>query len=89
LWYNDIFLNMIEYTKEQFENELHSRCTYMHPDDYKRVQLLAQDLKESGENVVLEARAYTRSKKERIWTTTLCYISGEDSWDGIPSFYSL
>ncbi|MCB6480791.1 hypothetical protein LI134_10915, partial [Streptococcus parasanguinis] len=20
---------------------------------------------------------------------TLCYISGEDSWDGIPSFYSL
>ncbi len=89
LWYNDIFLNMIDYTKEQFEEELHSRCTYMHPDDYKRAQILAQDLKESGENVVLEARAYTRSKQERIWTMTLCYISGEDSWDGIPSFYSL
>lgn len=89
LWCNDIFLSMIEYTKEQFEDELHSRCIYMHPDDYKRAQMLAQDLKESGENVVLEARAYTRSKKERIWTMTLCYISGEDSWDGIPSFYSL
>nr|UWI50134.1 diguanylate cyclase [Clostridioides difficile] len=89
LWYNDIFLNMIEYTKEQFEEELHSQCLYLYPEDYKRAKMLAQDLKESGDNVVFEARVYTRSKEERIWTVTLCYVSGEDSWDGIPSFYSI
>ncbi|MGX9758268.1 diguanylate cyclase domain-containing protein [Clostridioides difficile] len=89
LWYNDIFLNMIEYTKEQFKDELHSQCLYLYPDDYKRAKMLAQGLKESGDNVVFEARVYTRSKEERIWTVTLCYVSGEDSWDGIPSFYSI
>ncbi|MCC0658107.1 diguanylate cyclase [Clostridioides sp. ES-S-0123-01] len=89
LWYNDIFLNMIEYTKEQFKEELNSQCLYLYPEDYKRAKMMAQDLKESGDNVVFEARAYTRSKEERIWTITLCYISGEDSWDGIPSFYSV
>lgn len=89
LWYNDIFLNMIEYTKEQFKEELHNQCLYLYPEDYKRAKMLAQDLKESGDNVVFEARVYTRSKEERIWTVTLCYVSGEDSWDGIPSFYSI
>lgn len=89
LWYNDIFLNMIEYTKEQFKEELDSQCLYLYPEDYKRMKVLAQDLKESGDNVVFEARVYTRSKEERIWIVTLCYVSGEDSWDGIPSFYSI
>ena len=86
---NDIFLNMIGYSKEQFANELHNQCVYIHPDDLKRAVMLAQDFKQSGENVVFEARAYTRSKEERIWTVTLCYISGDDSWDGVPSFYSI
>ncbi|MBS7008085.1 sensor domain-containing diguanylate cyclase [Anaerostipes sp.] len=89
LWCNDIFLDMIEYTKEQFEEELHNRCAYMHPDDFKRASLMAQDMKKTGENAVLEVRAYTRSKEERIWTVTLCYVSGEDSWDGIPTLYSI
>ena len=89
LWYNDTFLEMIEYTKEQFEQELHNRCVYMHPDDFKRASLMARDMKETGENAVLEVKAYTRSKEERIWTVTLCYVSGEDSLDGIPSLYSM
>ncbi|HBG5750612.1 TPA: diguanylate cyclase [Clostridioides difficile] len=89
LWCNDIFLNMIEYTKEQFAEELNNQCGYLFSEDYKRSKKLAQDLKESGENVVFEAKIYTRSREERIWTVTLCYISGEDSWDGIPSFYSI
>ncbi|HBH0305633.1 TPA: diguanylate cyclase [Clostridioides difficile] len=89
LWCNDIFLNMIEYTKEQFAEELNNQCGYLFSEDYKRSKKLAQDLKESGDNVVFEAKIYTRSREERIWTVTLCYISGEDSWDGIPSFYSI
>lgn len=89
LWHNGIFLDMIGYTNEQFEEELHNECAYMHPDDLKRVLLLAADMKKTGEKVLLEARAYTRTKEERLWTVTLCYISGEDSWDGIPSYYSI
>ncbi|MBZ0677030.1 diguanylate cyclase [Clostridioides difficile] len=89
LWCNDIFLNMIEYTKEQFAEELNNQCGYLFSEDYKRSKKLAQDLKESGDNVVFEAKIYTRSREERIWTVTLCYISGEDGWDGIPSFYSI
>ncbi|MGG5392265.1 diguanylate cyclase domain-containing protein [Clostridioides difficile] len=89
LWCNDIFLNMIEYTKEQFAEELNNQCGYLFSEDYKRSKKLAQDLKESGDNVVFEAKIYTRSREERIWTVTLCYIIGEDSWDGIPSFYSI
>ena len=81
LWCNDIFLNMIEYTKEQFAEELNYQCGYLFSEDYKRSKKLAQDLKESGDNVVFEAKIYTRSREERIWTVTLCYISGEDSWD--------
>lgn len=90
LWYNGIFLDMIGYTPEQFEGELQSSCSrYMHPDDLKRALHLCRNLKHTGDNVVLEARAYTRMKEERVWTVTLCYISGEDSWDGIPSLYSI
>lgn len=89
LWHNGIFLDMIGYTKEQFEEELHGECRYMHPEDLNRAYLAAQGLKQTGDNVVMEARSYTRSHEERIWTVTLCYISGEDSWDGIPSFYSM
>lgn len=90
LWYNGIFLDMIGCTKEQLEEELHSRCSkYVHPDDLPRISQVCAGLKNTGDNAVLEARAFTRSKEERIWTVTLCYISGEDSWDGIPSFYSI
>lgn len=89
LWHNGIFLDMIGYTNEQFEKELHNECTYMHPDDLKRALSLVMGMKKTGENVLFEARAYTRTKEERLWTVTLCYISGEDSWDGIPSYYSI
>lgn len=89
LWYNGIFLDMIGYTKEQFEKELNNQCSYMHPEDMRRAQMLIRKLKHTGENVVFEVRAYTRAKEERLWTVTLCFISGEDSWDGIPSYYSV
>lgn len=89
LWYNDKFLEMIEYTREQFEEEVLDRCTYLHPDDFKRASSVAMGLKKTGDKAVLEVRTYTRTKEERVWVVTLCYVSGEDSLDGIPSFYSI
>lgn len=89
LWYNGIFLDMIGYTKEQFESELHSQCDYLNSNDLRRIQKMVKSLKHTGDNIVFEAKAYTRAKEERLWTVTLCYISAEDSWDGIPSYYSV
>ena len=67
----------------------HYGCrSYIHPDDIERILLLRSKLKKTGDNVVLEARAYNRFKEERVWTVTLCYVSGEDSWDGIPVSYT-
>ena len=37
----------------------------------------------------MEARIITRDEKTRVLTITLGYVSSEDSWDGIESFYSI
>ena len=89
LWYNDKFLEMLGYTKEQFEKESLNRCTYMHPDDFERASMIASDLKNTGDDAVLEVRVYTRSKEERIWAITLYRVNSEDSPDGISSIYSM
>lgn len=89
LWYNDKFLEMLGYTKEQFEKESLNRCTYMHPDDFERASMMASDLKNTGDDAVLEVRVYTRSKEERIWAITLYKVNSGDSPDGISSIYSM
>lgn len=89
LWYGADFLNVIGYTAEQFENELHSQCTYVHPDDLKRIVSRLETVDTTGENIVTEVRIITRSGEMKYLNMTLCYASAEDSWDGIPSFYSV
>ncbi len=89
LWYGAEFLNLIGYTKEQFETELHSQCTYVHPDDLERLIPIMENMQSSGKSMITEVRIITRSGETRILTLTLSYAAAEDSWDGIPSFYSL
>lgn len=89
LWYGADFLNVIGYTKEQFEKELHSQFAYIHPDDIDRVRSVLLEVQDTGQSEVLEIRVISHSKETRILTTTLCYVSGENSWDGIPSFYTV
>lgn len=88
LWYNDKVLEMLECTKAQFE-KISDCSTYLHPDDCRRVRLAALEMKKTGDNAALEVRVCTQNKEEKIWKIILCYVSGEDSQDGIPSFYSL
>ena len=87
LWYGAEFLQVIGYTKEQLEKELHYRCTYIHPEDKSRVTAVMQKIRETGESAVIEARVISHHGEIKILTMTLYYISGEDSWDGIPSYY--
>ncbi|WP_455616781.1 response regulator [Eisenbergiella sp.] len=89
LWYGANYLSMIGYTKEQFEQELHSQCTYVHPDDLDRVTMMMSELKKKGGIAMLEMKIITRSGEVRTLTTTLSYEDGETSEDGIPSFYSV
>lgn len=89
LWYNEKFLELIGYTAEQFENELQSQCRYIQEDDLKRALVIAQTLTKTGDNAVFEVKMNRRDGEERILTVTLCYLSAEDSWDGIPSYYSV
>lgn len=56
LWYGADFLDMIGYTKEQFEKELHSQCTYIHPDDHARVKKAIIEPQATGQNTVFEVR---------------------------------
>ncbi|MBU9743618.1 response regulator [Lachnospiraceae bacterium ASD3451] len=89
LWYGGGFLQMIGYTQEQFEEELHSQCLYMHPEDKERAITLMKNAMKTGEDTIMEARIITRDKRTKICTITLSYVSSQDSWDGIESFYSV
>lgn len=89
LWYGGGFLQLIGYTKEQFKSELHSKCTYMHPDDIDRAASIMQHSKKTGKHTIMEGRIMTRNGNIKILTITYSYVSSEDSWDGIASFYSV
>ena len=48
-----------------------------------------RSISKTGEYTVAEFKFVTRSGEVRNLTVTFCYVSGEDSWDGIPSIYSV
>ncbi len=79
---------MIEYTKEQFAEELNNQCGYLFSEDYKRSKKLAQDLKESGDNVVFEAK-YIHVQGKNVYGLLHCVISvgRQLGWNTI--FYSI
>ena len=82
-------MEMLGYTAGQFIHELHSKCSYVHPDDRERAASLMRSISKTGEYTVSEFKFVTRSGEVRNLTVTFCYVSGEDSWDGIPSIYSV
>ena len=88
-WYGGDFLHLIGYTKEQFENELHSQCSYIHPDDLSRASTIMYHSKETGKPTAAEGRIITRDGTQKVLTMTFSYMSAENSWDGIESFYSI
>lgn len=89
LWYSNSFLQLIGYTKEQFEKELNSQCTYLHPEDLVRITDISKEVMRTGRPAVLEARLLTRKQEIRYLTITLSYVSRAESWDGVASFYSV
>lgn len=89
LWYGGNFLEILGYTAGQFAGEMQNKCNYVHPDDRERVQNLIKSISRTGEYTIAEFRAVTRSGEVKILTVTFCYVGSEDSWDGIPSIYSV
>ena len=82
-------MELIGYTEEQFEDEMHAQCNYVHPDDIGRAARIMNNSKESGMSTAVEGRVITHDGKIKILTMTYSYVSGEESWDGIESFYSV
>ncbi|WP_306574098.1 hybrid sensor histidine kinase/response regulator [Anaerotruncus massiliensis (ex Togo et al. 2019)] len=89
LWYGGEYLDIIGYTKEQFEQELQSKCTYVHPDDIDYAEEVMRQSRETGEATAVERRIVTRAGVTKIVSVTFRYVSAEDSWDGVPSYYSV
>ena len=46
-------------------------------------------IRATGHDTTMETRIITRDEKVRILTMTFSYVSSEESWDGIESFYSV
>lgn len=89
VWYGGDFLNIIGYTKEQFEKELHSRCSYIDADDLGRVSNSMNLSRETGQPTAAEGRIITRDGTRKVLTMTFSYVGKEESWDGIESYYSV
>lgn len=89
LWYGGGFLQIIGYTEEQFKTELHGQCAYVHPNDIDRATNIMESAKKKGRDTISETRIITRDGEIKYLTTTFSYVSSEESWDGIPSFYSV
>lgn len=45
--------------------------------------------RETGEATAVERRIVTRAGVTKIVSVTFRYVSAEDSWDGVPSYYSV
>lgn len=90
LWYGADFLKVTGYTEEQFERELHRQITaYVAPDDMEQLLAMMQKITTTGESIITDAKFITHSGEIRYVTLTLTYASAADSWDGVPSFYSV
>ena len=89
LWYGGEYLDMIGYTKKQFEEELQSKCSYVHPDDKAYAEEVMMQSRETGKATAVERRIVTRDGTVKIVSTTFRYVGAEESWDGIPSYYSM
>ena len=89
LWYGGGFLDLIGYTKEEFEQVLHSQCIYVHPDDIMQITGIMEQSSITGQPTAAEGRVVTYDGTIKILALSFSFVSAEDSWDGIPSYYSV
>lgn len=73
LWHNEHFLQLIGYTAEQLEDELHGQAGYVHPDDLELTASVMNRVQETGQPAVIEMRIIRRDGSERNLLTSLCY----------------
>lgn len=89
LWYGGGFLDLIGYTKKEFEQILHSQCTYVHQDDIAQITDIMEQSWATGKPTAAEGRVVTYHGEIKILALSFSFVSAEDSWDGIPSYYSM
>ena len=89
LWYGGGFLDLIGYTGNEFEQVLHSQCTYVHPDDIVHITDIMDQSRVTGKPTAAEGRIVTYHGALKILALSFSFVSAQDSWDGIPSYSSV
>lgn len=75
--------------KNEFEQELHSQCTYVHPDDIVQITSIMEQSRTTGRPTAAEGRVVTYHGDIKILALSFSFVSAQDSWDGVPSYYSV
>lgn len=88
LWYNDTFLKLIGYTKEQFKTELNGTADYILPQDMAMVAAALEKTKRTHQTQLLEMRIRRRDGEVRTLLTTIGYSHASESASH-PAYYSV
>ena len=88
IWHNQVFLDIIGYTEEQFKNELHGCAQgYIHPEDEWIVaEEFAKIRDEISQCTAKEVRIIRRDKQVR--TLVIVFSRANENYNGYPVFYS-
>ena len=88
LWYNDTFLKLIGYTKEQFKTELNGTADYILPQDMAMVAAALEKTKRTHQTQLLEMRIRRRDGEVRTLLTTIGYSHVPENTSH-PAYYSV
>lgn len=87
LWHNKSFLNLIGYTKKQFETELGGQFPIIGTDEINGALNKARNLKHTEDSIKLSLKIQKRNGEQRFWYALLIYVSRTDSSDDLASLY--
>lgn len=87
LWHNEHFLEILGYTKAQFDATHQGKATYIFPDDVPAMKALMDAVKDTGTSASLTMRAVRRDGSIRIMLTSVSFYETYDN--GMPVFYSI
>ncbi|WP_242847430.1 hybrid sensor histidine kinase/response regulator [Dorea sp. D27] len=89
LWHGAGFSKLLGCEEDNRKITEVSAPAYVKEDELQRIKETLDGLTETGQSSVMEVVVTPPGGEEKILTVTFSYISGEDSWDGIPSIYSV
>lgn len=88
LWHNETFLQLIGYTKEQFQNELNNTAGYILTEDMATAAAALERAKQTRQIQLIELRIKRRDGQVLTFLTTVNYSPATPTTP-CPGFYSV